>query len=485
MEQHAIERLEVSTEKVSILSNPKNIGVLIVCLTALFIGIIKPFNGLPPVGHHMVGVVIVTLGLWIFKPNNVPFMAGCALLVAGGLVFGLNLNTVAAGFISSSVWILIPALYFGFVLQKTGLGKRIAYMVLKLFEPGWVNMAISWFIIGIALSALTPSITVRLAIVMPIAMGVIDACKLKYNSKGSAFIALIAFAMCLLPGTGWLTGSLSGPIMVGFLPAELKHLATFDSWFKILALPWFIVTVVYVALVVVLMKPKEAIGIPRDTFKEEYRALGPVSRQEIITGIILIACLVLFSTEKIHGIPAPGAALLALTLLLLFGIIKPAEIGTGANWDVIVFFGVTISLSSIFLEADVSQWIAPLLEPTILSYASNPLVFLLVFTAGIMLIRFIDVPWGFSTIALTAIVLIPVFNQFEIHPLVVTFAYLAGINFFLLNYQQPWLLMAEGIMQNKGWAANHVFTAGACYIIAAFVAILVCVPYWRMIGVIH
>jgi hypothetical protein len=102
-----------------------------------------------------------------------------------------------------------------------------------------------------------------------------------------------------------------------------------------------------------------------------------------------------------------------------------------------------------------------------------------------MLIRFIDVPWGFSTIALTAIVLIPVFNQFEIHPLVVTFAYLAGINFFLLNYQQPWLLMAEGIMQNKGWAANHVFTAGACYIIAAFVAILVCVPYWRMIGVIH
>ena len=146
---------------------------------------------------------------------------------------------------------------------------------------------------------------------MPIAMGVIDACKLKYNSKGSAFIALIAFAMCLLPGTGWLTGSLSGPIMVGFLPAELKHLATFDSWFKILALPWFIVTVVYVALVVVLMKPKEAIGIPRDTFKEEYRALGPVSRQEIITGIILIACLVLFSTKNTWYTCARGGVISA------------------------------------------------------------------------------------------------------------------------------------------------------------------------------
>jgi len=483
-EQQILTQSEILPRRNIMVTNPKNIGVMIVVLIGLLIGIIKPFTGLPPIGHHIVAVVIITLGLWIFKPNNVPFMAGCAFLVSGGLIFGLKYGVVAAGFVSSSVWILIPALYFGFALQKTGLGKRIAYLVLKLFEPGWVTMAISWFIIGIALSALTPSITVRLAIVMPIALGVIEACKLKYNSKGSAFITLIAFAMCLFPGTGWLTGSLSGPIMTGFLPPDLRPLATFDNWFRILALPWFIVTVVYVALVVVLMKPKEAIGIPRDTFKEEYVALGPISRQEIITAIILVACLILFTTEKLHGIPAAGAALMALVLLLLFGIIKPAEIGTGANWDVIVFFGVTISLSSIFLEAKVSDWIAPLLQPTILSFASNPLIFLLLFTIGIMLIRFIDVPWGFSTIALTAVVLIPIFNQFGIHPLVVTFAYLVGINFFLLSYQQPWILMAEGILQNKGWAASHVFTAGLCFIIAAFAAIVVCVPYWRMIGVL-
>ncbi|TEB14997.1 putative malate transporter YflS [Pelotomaculum sp. FP] len=484
MEQQILTPSEILPKRNFIAANPKNIGVMIVVLIALLIGICKPLTGLPPIGHHIIAVVIIALGLWIFKPNNVPFMAGCAFIVSGGLIFGLNYGVVAAGFVSSSVWILIPALYFGFVLQKTGLGKRIAYLVLKAFEPGWVTMAISWFIIGVLLSALTPSITVRLAIVMPIALGVIDACKLKYNSKGSAFIALIAFAMCLFPGTGWLTGSLSGPIMTGFLPPELKPLATFDNWFKILALPWFLVTVIYVALVVVLMKPNEAIGIPRDTFKEEYKGLGPISRDEIITGIILVACLVLFTTERIHGIPAAGAALMALVLLLVFGIIKPTEIGTGANWDVICFFGVAISLSPIFLEAKVSAWLTPILQPTILSLAANPLIFLLLVTIGMMLIRFIDVPWGFSTIALTAVVLIPVFNQFGIHPLVVTFAYLVGINFFLLSYQQPWMLMAEGILQNKGWAASHVFIAGLCFIIAAIAAIVVCVPYWRMIGVI-
>lgn len=467
------------------IKNSKAAGVVVSVIVALIIALVKPFTGLAPLGHYVVASVVVTLGLWIFKPGGVPFLAGSAFLVASGLIVGLKYQVVASGFVSSAVWILIPALYFGFVLQKTGLGKRIAYLVLKSFEPGWASMALSWFIIGMALSALTPSITVRLAIVMPIALGVIDACKQEYNSKGSAYIALIAFAMCIFPGTGWLTGSLSGPIMLGFLPPELKPLATFDSWFQILALPWLIVTVVYVILVYLLMKPKEAIGIPRNTFKQQYAELGPVSRDEIITALVLVGSLIMFTTEKMHGIPAAATALMAIVVLLLSGIIKASEIGTGANWDVIVFFGVTISLSTIFTEAKVAAWIAPLLEPTLLHLAPAPLLFMLVATFGMLLIRFIDVPWGFSTIALTTTVLIPIFNQFGLHPLVVTFAYLAGINFFLLGYQQPWMLMAEGIIQNKGWAAGHIFTAGLCYIIAVVAALLICVPYWRMIGAIH
>jgi anion transporter len=465
--------------------NSRVTGVVIVTLTALLTALIKPFAGLAPLGHYVIASVMITLGLWIFKPGGVPFLAGSAFLVAGSLILGLKYSVVASGFVSPAVWILIPALYFGFVLQKTGLGKRIAFSVLKSFTPGWATMALSWFIIGLALSALTPSITVRLAIVMPIALGIIDACKQKHNSKGSAYIALIAFAMCLLPGTGWLTGSLSGPIMIGFLPPALKPLATFDNWFKILALPWFVVTVVYVALVYLLMKPGEDIGISRDTFQRQYAELGPITRQEVITAVILLGSLVLFTTEKIHGIPAAATAMIALFLLLLSGIIDAAEIGTGANWDVIVFVGVTIGLSTIFAEAGVSAWIAPLLEPAMLSLAPSPLLFMMVATFGIFLIRFVDVPWGYSAIALTTTVLIPVWNQFGIHPLVATFAYLAGINFFLLGYQQPWILIAEGIIRNKGWAAGHVFTAGLCYIIAVAVALLVSVPYWRMIGAIR
>jgi hypothetical protein len=81
--------------------------------------------------------------------------------------------------------------------------------------------------------------------------------------------------------------------------------------------------------------------------------------------------------------------------------------------------------------------------------------------------------------------LIPLYNQFGIHPLVAAMPYIAGIGFLMLSYQQPFILMAEGILQGKGWAQKHIPIAGVAYVIAVFVALLVCMPYWRMIGALR
>jgi L-tartrate/succinate antiporter len=483
----------------------KMLGVIALAILALLIALVKPFApGLLPMGHYVMATVIIALGLWIFRPGNLPFMAGCSLILGGVLAIFFThkmelINTVTqkpytppelfglvtSGFHSGAVWTLIPALYFGFVLQKTGLGKRVAYMVLKAFPASWASMALSWLIIGVALSALTPSITVRVAIVVPIAIGIVEACKLKFRSKGSAYVCLLAWGMAIFPGTGWLTGSLSGPIMQGFLPAELKPMANFDAWFKILALPWFTVTILYVVLAYLFARPKEAIGISADMFKDEYKKLGPMLRNELITLIILVGTLVMFATENMHGIPTPATALGTLFLLIMFGIIEGHEISQGINWDVVVFFGVAVALPTIFKIAKISEWFAPIVSGPILGLAGSPMIFMLVITIGLMIIRFVDVPWGFTTCALTVVLLIPLLNDFGYHPLVVTMAYLAAINFFLLGYQQPWIPLAEGMIQGRGWAPSHIALFGCIYVASVIIALFVSVPYWRYIGVIH
>ena len=482
------------------------LGALLFTLLGLIVILMKPFagSGLEPLGHEILGAVIIALGLWIFKPNNVPLFAGCSVIIlcslamitahvrAGMLnpvtglaytnaeIFSISTN----GYVTSTVWTLIPALYFGFVLQKTGLGKRLAYMVLKSFKPSWASMALSWLIIGVILSALTPSITVRIAIVIPIAMGIVEACKLEPRSKGSAFVLILAWGMCVFPGTGWLTGSLSGPIMQGFLPLDMKMYATNGEWMRILCLPWMIITVLFAALSYVFTKPNQPIGIPLDTFRKEYKSLGPITKNETIVLVTLIACLVLFFTESVHGIPTSATALGALFIFIITGIIQPPELNTGINWDVVLFFGATVGLSGLFRFANITSWFEPIIKPAMVSLAPSPLVFMLVFTAGMLIIRFIDVPWGFTTIALVASVTSMLFTDFGYHPLVITMAFLIAINFFLLNYQQPWMLMAEGMIQGKGWAPNHVLLFGGIYVVAAFVALVIAIPYWKSIGVI-
>ena len=103
--------------------------------------------------------------------------------------------------------------------------------------------------------------------------------------------------------------------------------------------------------------------------------------------------------------------MIAFAALMLFGIIKLPDISSGVNWDIINFFAVVMSLTAMFVEAGVSDRAKPIIEPGILSLADSPLTFLLVVTVVLWAIRFIDIPWGFTTIALLAPVFIPLYQN--------------------------------------------------------------------------
>ncbi len=444
----------------------------------------KPFFGLSPQGHYVIAVTLVSLALWIFKTDSIPYLAGTAIFLSGCLIFKLPLSEVTKGYTSSAIWVLIPALFFGLALLKTGLGKRIAYFVLKTFEPDYVTVCISWFIIGLILSALTPSVTVRLSIVMPIAASFIKVCNIRERSRGSALICFTAWAAALMPGIGWQTGSLWGIIIPGFYPAQLKALATADVWFRYMAVPWLLITLIFLSLLYVFFKPKEPLQLKREIFEEQYKTLGRMTRQEIICGIILVCALILFSTEKWTGITSVQTALMAFAALIISGIIKGPDISTGINWDIVNFIAIAMSLTSVFATAGITKWARPLLEPGILSLAVYPLSFLIIMTILFWAIRFIDVPWGYTAIAFFSPILIPLHERMGLHPVLVSVALIAAGNSFFLAYQQPFIMIGDSMTQSKGWNNSHVALGGALYGIAVLVGIFISFFYWRAMGLI-
>ena len=270
--------------------------------------------------------------------------------------------------------------------------------------------------------------------------------------------------------------------MMGFYPQEMKPLATAGVWFRYMAFPWFFIAILFLALLYMVFKPKDPLQLSRDAFRSQYRALGSITRDEIICAVILMTALVLFSTDRWTGIKTPEAALMAFAALMLFGIIKLPDISGGVNWDVINFFAVVMSLTAMFAKAGVSDWAKPIIEPRILSMAGSPLVFLLVGTIVLWAIRFVDIPWGFTTIALLAPAFIPLYQRFGLHPVLVSVSVIAAGNSFFLGYHQPFVIMGDTLTKSRGWSGRQVSIAGILYAVAVIVGILVSSLYWKSMG---
>jgi hypothetical protein len=134
------------------------------------------------------------------------------------------------------------------------------------------------------------------------------------------------------------------------------------------------------------------------------------------------------------------------------------------------------------VKAGITAWLKPIIEPSVLAFAPQPLLLLLVITVGLWLIRFLDVPWGFSTIALTAPLFIPLQEKFGLHPALISVAVIAAGNSFFLSYQQPFIMIGDAMTKGRGWSPTHVSIGGGIYAVAVLAGIVLSSFYWRAMG---
>ncbi len=458
---------------------------ILMVIIALYVGIVKPWvPQLSPQGHLVLFALIVTIGMWIFKPMNMPNgISGCFFLLFT-LAIKVPAGSVFSGFTSSALWTLIPALFFGFVLLKTGLGKRIGYLVIQLFKPSYPMLILAFVIIGLALSALTPSITVRCVIIVPIAVAVIQACQLELKSKGSALLLLSAWAMAVIPGTGWLTGSLHGPIIMGMFDAvpDLKGTLNFSSYLQVMFMPALLLTVLLIVGGYFALKPDQPITLQKEYFKEEYKKLGAFSRDEIISAIILVVCFIMFFTNRIHGIPDGATVLGGLFLLTVFGVIKGSEIGSGISWDLIMFIGVAMSIGGVFGATGVSKWLVGVLVPVIAPLTTSPWLFAYSIIILFFVLRFFDVAVFIPTMAILIPILPEIAKNFGINPVVWVGLFIMAANCFFLSYTNMFAMVAEALAKERAWTSGQMTKYGIVYGLAVLVTLAIAVPYWMSIG---
>ena len=463
---------------------PSYIGSGVLVLIAVIIMAAKPFSAtLNDTAQLMLGSILISLSIWIFKPFNLSYSAGGLFLACFALALGLKPAVVFSGFTQSSIWTLIPALFFGFTLQKTGLGKRIALAIIKLFKPSCFSLVFAWGLIGVILSLLTPSSTVRVAIMIPIAVQCCELCKLEKNSKGNSLILLTAFGMAIIPGSGWMSGVLWGPIISGMINAVTgtQGLVTFDNWVSTLFVPITIATILLIAGSLLTLNPKEKLSKDAiDAIKNQ--SAQKISRHEIITEIILTGVFVLFLTNKMHGLPDAAVCLGAVFLFFLSGVLETKSFNTGVNWDLVVFIAIALSFSAIFTETGISEWLAGIVVPALAPIAGNPYLFMFCVMTFAFLWRFFDVALFIPTIAILVPILPAIQEAYNISPLIWLFVFVMAGNSFVMAYQNMWAMMSRSVAGDRAFTNKHLGIYGIIYFAASFIALLVAIPMWINAG---
>ena len=463
----------------------RELGFILFLPFEIALGIFKPFlPNLSPLGHWIIVSVLITTTIWILEPFGISLGVGGIAFMAMALILGVPAEDVFSGFTQSAIWTLVPALFFGVALQKTGLGTRIVYFMLRFTKVSYLSLLFVWTIIGIALSFLTPSITVRIVIITPLALECANLCGLPERSKERSLLLLTTWAMSVIPGIGWSTGTLMGPILTGiFSSVEGIPPISFADWARVSLLPAVLVTVFLFTGGYWVLRPKQKLSISKQVFQTAYRNLPRATRQEKGTAAILTLCFILFATSSWHHIPDAAVCMTGFLLLCGTGVISRQDISTGISWDLILFVGASMGFGSVFATSGVSAWLSDNLSVLLQPVAAHPWLFVYSVLIFLFIWRLLDVALLTPTIVMIAPVIPTLGAEFGIHPLVWIPLFSMAICAFFFPYESMFCLICEAEMKSRGWLGSHRFCYACIYFIACLAALLIAVPYWESIGI--
>ncbi|MBP1768258.1 MAG: di-/tricarboxylate transporter [Candidatus Aminicenantes bacterium] len=447
-------------------------------IVAAFVVLLLPrIEGLDSSGQSVVAIIVMAVIFWATDVLN----AGITAVLTLGLLLAARVPASVAlgGFSSSAFWIVVSVLFFGRAMDKTGLARRIAYRILRTFRPSYAGILFAFMIIGFILALGIPSMTVRTAIMVPIAWALVKALDLPPRSRGSALVVLTTFEMAVLPGCAILTGSLWGPFLTGLFANE-KIPITWLGYASVMAVPTLVLCLLLVVVNRLIVKPEKELDVERGFIDGEIKKLGPMSRPEMATALIVALSLAAWATQALHHVPSEAIGMMALTALFATSVLEPPEIATGIPWHLALFIGGALSLAAVMTHYKINAWLAGYIVSALKPAAGLPLAVILLIAVGVMVMRLVE-PIGFITLAAFFLALAGAAQDWGIHPLVLAGTIVLPLHVFWFNYHNIWITMTEGITQQAAYADRDRKRLATAFMVVIIITLIISAGYWKLI----
>ncbi len=331
----------------------RNIVSALVVIAGAAIWFMPDPAGGPAGVWHACAVVVIAIGLWATAALPEYFTALIFLLLAV-TIGGIAPELAFSGFHSTAAWLIFGGLVIGHAVETTGLGARVAAVIIPRIGTGYLPILAGVVAAAAAMGFLVPSNSGRVAILVPIVAALADRLGFGRRSNGRAALVLAAACGTLYAGFGILPAAVPNLIMVGAAESIYGVGVKFAEYsfihFPVLGL----VTLVALPLILLALFPD------RPSAVEAAAPPAPWNRGQATLAALLAGALVLWITDFAHGV-SPGWVALGVGLLCLMprlGVDEPAALISRINFGPWFFIVAVVAIGAIVSKSGLGGIVA-------------------------------------------------------------------------------------------------------------------------------
>lgn len=441
---------------------------IMVLILFLILWFLPPPDGVSVQAMHLLAIFISAIFAVII--NAMPILvAALAALVVAVLTGTMDTKVAYGGFGSGFIWLIVAAFIIGRGVINSGMGARIAYTMISICGKTTLGLGYALVIADAVIAAAFPSNTARSGVLYPIVLSVArgsgsnpDAATRK---KLGAYLMMNSVAGLTISSMLWLTAMAANP--VGTAIAADMGIGidiSFTTWLIAASVP-ALVALFTLPLALYKFFPPELKDTPhahQDSLVK-LKEMGPLSKNEWITGITFLGMVLLWATGPIIGVDKTIVAFLGLTVMMLSGIITMEDITkSGDALSTLMWFSILYTMSSQLNALGFMGYLGEQLSGYVVGY-SWPVVYVSLITVYV-LIHYLFVSQTAHMLALFGVFL-GVGVEAQVPPMLMAFMLLFATNFFAS-------ITPQGSSANVVFAGSGYLTQGELYRNGALVTLI-------------
>ena len=289
-----------------------------------------------------------------------------------------------SGFSNSTVWLIFAAFVFALGYSKSGLGRRIALLLIRLLGKSTLGLGYAVSLADLALAPVMPSNTARSGgTVYPVIRNIPEI----YGShphdpsarRIGSYLLYTALAATCVTSSMFMTALAANVLAVALVSATVGVTITWTVWFQAFAPAGVALFALTPALLYKIYPPeiKQSPDAPRWA-SEELAKLGPVTRNEKVLLVLVAAALAMWIGGGRYA-DATITAIFAGVLMVILGVVRWEDILTNKEaWNILVWLATLVTLAGGLAETRFVNWVGEALAPSFAGRGTTASILLLV-----------------------------------------------------------------------------------------------------------